>query len=43
MRTDPALALTGRRATPGRLLANGFRFEHADLDAALTDLVGRRR
>lgn len=41
LRTDPALALTGRRAVPARLLASGFRFTHADLDEALADL--RRR
>lgn len=38
LRTDPALALTGRRATPGRLLASGFEFQHPDLDEALADL-----
>lgn len=42
LRTDPALALTGRRAVPARLLASGFSFEHADLDEALTDLRQRQ-
>lgn len=41
LRTDPALALTGRRAVPARLLAGGFRFAHPRLDGALADLVGR--
>ncbi|CAM3546104.1 TIGR01777 family oxidoreductase [Nocardioides zeicaulis] len=41
LRTDPALALTGRRAVPGRLLAAGFTFDHPDLDEALADLVAR--
>lgn len=39
-RSDPALALTGRHATPDRLLADGFHLEHADLDEALADLLG---
>jgi NAD dependent epimerase/dehydratase family enzyme len=42
LRTDPALALTGRRAAPARLLAQGFRFTHPDLPGALTDLTTRR-
>ncbi|WP_216653759.1 TIGR01777 family oxidoreductase [Nocardioides sp. zg-DK7169] len=41
LRTDPALALTGRRAVPARLLEAGFEFRHPDLDAALADLVSR--
>ncbi|RYB95306.1 TIGR01777 family protein [Nocardioides oleivorans] len=41
LRTDPALALTGRRAIPARLLESGFEFSHPDLDGALADL--RRR
>jgi uncharacterized protein (TIGR01777 family) len=43
LRTDPALALTGRRAVPARLLAQGFGFAHPDLTGALTDLVARDR
>ena len=39
LRTDPALALTGRRAVPARLLAGGFSFAHPRLDEALADLV----
>ncbi len=42
LRTDPALALTGRRAVPARLLARGFQFAHPDLDEALADLKTRR-
>lgn len=38
LRTDPALALTGRRAVPGRLLDAGFDFRHPDIDEALADL-----
>ncbi|MDT0186808.1 TIGR01777 family oxidoreductase [Microbacterium sp. ARD31] len=42
LRTDPALALTGRRAVPARLLENGFRFAHPELDEALADLRDRQ-
>ena len=42
LRTDAALALTGRRAIPSRLLRAGFEFEHEDIDEALADLVSRR-
>ena len=42
LRTDPALALTGRRAVPARLLASGFAFTHPDLDEALADLRTRQ-
>jgi uncharacterized protein len=38
LRTDPALALTGRRALPSRMLGAGFAFRHPDLDEALADL-----
>jgi hypothetical protein len=38
LRTDPALALTGRRALPSRLLEAGFTFDHPDLDETLADL-----
>lgn len=41
LRTDPALALTGRRAVPARLLAGGFRFAYPRLGEALADLVDR--
>ena len=41
LRTDPALALTGRRAVPGRLLDRGFEFRHPDLDEALAHLRAR--
>jgi uncharacterized protein len=40
MRTDPELALLGRRCVPARLLAEGFAFRFPELRAALEDLVG---
>ncbi|NYJ01854.1 hypothetical protein HNR19_002552 [Nocardioides thalensis] len=43
LRTDPALALTGRRAVPARLLDAGFEFDHPDIDEALADLTSRER
>lgn len=42
MRTDPALALTGRRCVPTRLLKAGFAFARPELPCALDDLRGRR-
>jgi uncharacterized protein (TIGR01777 family) len=39
LRTDPALALTGRRCVPSRLLAAGFTFTHPELLPALHDLL----
>jgi uncharacterized protein (TIGR01777 family) len=42
LRTDPALALTGRRAVPARLLDAGFDFRHPDLAEALADLNASR-
>lgn len=41
--SDPALALTGRRGVPGRLLEAGFRFEYPSFEGALKELLGRRR
>lgn len=41
MRTDPALALTGRRCVPRRLLDAGFTFEHDTFSDAIADLIGR--
>ncbi len=41
LRTDPALALTGRRAIPAKLLDHGFDFAHPDLDEALADLASQ--
>jgi uncharacterized protein len=38
MRTDPALALTGRRCVPARLAKLGFAFRYPDIDAALKAL-----
>jgi hypothetical protein len=39
LRTDPALALTGRRCLPARLQQAGFPFSHPDLREALGDLL----
>ena len=39
LRTDPALALTGRRARPARLLDAGFDFRYPQLDEALAELL----
>ncbi len=41
LRTDPELALYGRRCVPTRLLAGGFQFRFPTLGEALRDLVGR--
>jgi len=38
MRTEPHLALTGRRCRPKRFLENGFHFEFPELRGALADL-----
>jgi uncharacterized protein len=38
MRTEPSLALAGRRCRPKRFLENGFRFEFPELRGALADL-----
>ncbi|HEX3541616.1 MAG TPA: TIGR01777 family oxidoreductase [Acidimicrobiales bacterium] len=42
MRTDPALALTGRRCVPQRLLEAGFSFQHPMFAAALDDILESR-
>jgi NAD dependent epimerase/dehydratase family enzyme len=42
LRTDPALALTGRRCVPTRLLDAGFAFEFPELEGALEELVSGR-
>lgn len=39
MGSDPALALTGRRCVPRRLMDAGFMFEHERFDAALAALL----
>jgi uncharacterized protein (TIGR01777 family) len=39
LRTDPALALTGRRAVSSRLAEAGFQFRHPRIDGALADLL----
>ena len=38
-RTDPQLALTGRRALPKKLQANGFEFQYPELKLALKELL----
>jgi uncharacterized protein (TIGR01777 family) len=38
MRTEPSLALTGRRCRPKRFLESGFHFDFPDLRGALADL-----
>jgi hypothetical protein len=40
MQTDPALALTGRRCVPTRLLDAGFEFNHPNFDSAHRDPLG---
>ena len=42
LRTDPALALLGRRAVPARLLGIGHQFLHPSLPKALDDLFVSR-
>jgi NAD dependent epimerase/dehydratase family enzyme len=37
MRTDPELALLGRRCVPTRLMREGFEFRLAELETALTE------
>lgn len=39
LRTDPALALTGRRVLPTRLLDAGFEFDYPRLDDALLEIL----
>jgi len=39
LRTDPALALTGRKVIPRRMLNEGFEFAFPDLDGALAALT----
>ncbi len=41
MRTEPSLALTGRRCVPARFEGLGFAFEFPELPSALHDLYGR--
>ncbi|HEX5597038.1 MAG TPA: TIGR01777 family oxidoreductase [Micromonosporaceae bacterium] len=42
LRTDPALALTGRRCVPARLLDAGYTFTYPHLVPALQNLLGNR-
>lgn len=39
LRTDPELALEGRRCLPERLVENNFKFMYTNLESALADLV----
>lgn len=39
LRTDPTLALSGRRCVPARLQAADFVFAYPELPAALEELV----
>jgi len=39
MRTEPVLALTGRKVQPRRLLEGGFEFQHRELAQTLRDLL----
>jgi uncharacterized protein (TIGR01777 family) len=39
MRTEPSLALTGRRCVPARFAAQGFTFAHADVRETLRDVL----
>jgi NAD dependent epimerase/dehydratase family enzyme len=41
LRTEPVLALTGRRGIPARLTQEGFEFHHTALPEALHDLFAR--
>jgi uncharacterized protein (TIGR01777 family) len=38
MKTEPSLALTGRRCSPKRFLESGFQFKFTELSAALKDI-----
>jgi uncharacterized protein (TIGR01777 family) len=40
LRTEPSLALTGRRSMPSRFLDHGFAFRFPELKTALSDLTG---
>ncbi|MEO8696407.1 MAG: TIGR01777 family oxidoreductase [Acidimicrobiales bacterium] len=42
MKSDPALALTGRRCVPKRLLDAGFEFKHTNFACALQNLLDGR-
>jgi uncharacterized protein (TIGR01777 family) len=42
-KTDPLLAITGRRALPAKLLNAGFRFEQPNIQKALLGLCGNEK
>jgi uncharacterized protein (TIGR01777 family) len=43
LRTEPDLALTGRRCLPERLIERHFKFIYTNLESALADLVTKER
>ena len=43
LRTEPALALEGRRCIPDRLVEEHFKFLYTNLESALADLLTERR
>lgn len=43
LRTEPALALEGRRCLPERLVEEHFKFLYTNLESALADLTAERR
>jgi uncharacterized protein (TIGR01777 family) len=43
LRTEPALALEGRRCIPDRLVEEHFKFLYTNLESALADLLAERR
>lgn len=43
MRTEPELALSGRRCIPARLMASGFSFRFPELESALSDVFADGR
>ena len=42
LRTEPALALEGRRCIPDRIVEEHFKFLYTNLESALADLLGAR-
>ena len=43
LRTEPALALEGRRCIPDRLVEEHFKFLYTNLESALADLMTEKR
>ncbi|OLS38530.1 TIGR01777 family oxidoreductase [Bacillus sp. MRMR6] len=42
MRTEPSLALTGRRCIPKKLSEQNFRFQYTDLETSLSELLQKK-